>query len=294
MICATSRIQRPSADAKRKNDESDAAFLARLLSTHNVVEVFVPDEECEAAHDLVRAHQDMKADLTRARQRLNMFLMRHGCIWSDKRADGTLKSTWTKEHWQWIRGITFDAEADEDVLALCISEVRHLEAQKKQMERFIERQAKRERWRSRTDALRCLKGIETVTAFALVAEACVFSRFDSAKAYCAWLGLVPGERSSGPKKANAPITKTGNSRCRRLLVEASWHYARAGEDRKAPKGADVPLAVENHAAKAVRRLVRQRRALAKRKKPVVANCATARELACFVWAIGRMCEGTLD
>lgn len=293
-ICASSRLQRPSVDARRKNDENDAVFLARLLSTSNIVEVMVPDEECESMHDLVRAHDDMRSDLQRARQRLNMFLMRHGHIFSEKRADGTPKSKWTRDHWAWIRSIDFPLEADADAFALYISEVRHLEAQKNQMENFIRRHAKEDRWRLRVEALCCLKGIETLTAFALVAEAQVFSRFETPKAYSSWLGLVPSEHSSGEHVRKGGITKTGNSLCRRLLIEASWHYARATERRKCAKDPVVPLSVENHAAKATKRLVRKRRQLAERgKMPVVANCATARELACFVWSIGRMCEGTL-
>ena len=83
-VGASSKMQRPPADARRKNDLSDAAFLARLLATHNVTEVFVPDAETEAARDLVRAHADARADLTRARQRLNLFLKRHGHVFCEK------------------------------------------------------------------------------------------------------------------------------------------------------------------------------------------------------------------
>lgn len=294
VVCATSKLQRPSAEAKRKNDVNDSVFLARCLATNNIVEVFIPDEEAEAAHDLVRAHQDIRQDLTRARQRLNMFLIRHGYAWNEKNADGTLKSSWTHSHWSWIRDIQFDDEADMDAFALYISEVRHLERHKKQFENFICREARKDRWRLRVDSLRCLKGIETVTAFALVVEACVFSRFSSANAYASWLGLTPSEHSSGERTYRGSITKSGNSLCRRSLIEAAWHYARASDKRKQAPSPEVPLSIENRAAHAIKRLVKQRRHLvAKGKRPVVANVATARELACFVWAIGCEAEGTL-
>ncbi len=295
VVCASSRLQRPPADARRKNDENDSVFLARLLATNNVVEVFVPDEEAEAAHDLVRAHQDVRQDLTRARQRLNMFLMRHGYAWSERKADGALKSSWTHDHWAWIRSIQFKDEADMDSFALYISEVRHLEQHKKQLENFVRREAMRDRWRLRVDSLRCLKGIEVVTAFALVVEACVFSRFRSASAYASWLGLTPSEHSSGEHIFRGSITKCGNSLCRRLLIEASWHYARASDKRKQAPTPEVPLSIENRAARGIKRLVKQRRRLiAKGKRSVVANVATARELACFVWAIGCEVEGSLS
>ena len=119
------------ADVKRKNDLSDAQFLARLLATHNVTEVFVPDAETEAARDLVRAHADARADLTRARQRLNLFLMRHGHVFCEKGPTGAPVGSWTKAHWAWIRQISFPDEADEGALAFYIEQVRHMEGQKR-------------------------------------------------------------------------------------------------------------------------------------------------------------------
>lgn len=294
VVCASSKLQRPPADARKKNDTADAVFLARLLATCNITEVFIPDQETEAAHDLVRAHDDLKQDLTRARQRLGMFLMRHGLVFNEKTPTGAPKGNWTKAHWEWMRKIEFAHDADNDAFALYISEVRHLEAQKKQLENFIIRLSRQDRWRDRVDALRCLKGIESPTAFALVAEAQLFSRFDSAKAYSSWLGLVPSEHSSGERIRKGGITKCGNSLCRRLLVEAAWHYVRASDKRKRAPTPEVPLRIENHAAKAVKRLVGQSRSLLRKgKRPVVANVATARELACFIWAIGCMAEGGL-
>lgn len=79
-------------------------------------------------------------------------------------------------------------------------------------------------------------------------------------------------------------------------MEASWHYTRATRERKRGLYDDaVPAAVSNHAAAGVRRLVERREHLSRdlRKRPVVANVATARELACWVWALGCMSEGSL-
>lgn len=293
-IAASSKLHRPIADAKKKNDANDAVFLARALSMSNIEEVFVPDEETEAARDLVRALDALRIDLLRKRQQLSKFLMRHGHVFDERNPNGTPIGAWTRAHWEWIRSIEFVHEADRLTFDFYISEVRHVEAHKKVLERDAIKLAQKPRWVSQVNALRCLKGIETMTAFALVVEVGVFSRFDTAKAFCSYLGLAPSERSSGARRANGPITKCGNVQCRRLLVEAAWHYPRASETRKKRPSADVPLSIENHAARATKRLVRQRKELAARgKKAVVANVATARELACFVWAIGRMAEGTL-
>lgn len=293
-VAATSRLQRPVADAKKKNDANDAVFLARALSMGNIEEVFVPDEETEAARDLVRALDDVRSDLLRKRQQLSKFLMRHGHVFSERSEGGAPVGSWTRSHWAWMREIEFDHGPDRLAFDLYISEVRHAEAHKRLLEREVSKVARAPRWEGRVDALRCLKGVETLTAFSLTVEVGVFSRFDTAKAFCSYLGLTPSEHSSGGRRANGGITKTGNSHARRLLVEAAWHYARASEARKKSPSHEVPLSVESHAARATKRLVRQRRALLGRgKPPVVANVATARELACFVWAIGRMAEGTM-
>ena len=293
MVVASSKLQRPPADAKRKNDANDAVFLARLLSVGNVSPVAVPDDECEAARDLVRALDDCRKDLMAARHRLTKFLMRHGYTFNEKNDKGQTKSSWTKDHWAWIRAIEFKEPADQDTLDYYISEVFHFQNHKKALERRVYHYAGLKRWKSRVDALRYLKGIETLTAFTLVVEAQVFSRFGTADEFAAWTGLVPSEHSSGQKRVQGSITKTGNGFVRRLLVEASWTYARATGARKPRPSDDVPLSIENHAAKATKRLVRRRRHLQKKgKKPAVANIATARELACFVWAIGCAVEGT--
>lgn len=136
-----------------------------------------------------------------------------------------------------------------------------------------------------------------VEVFALVAEVGAFSRFGTARSFASWLGLAPSERSSGERVSRGGITKAGNSHLRKLLVEASWHYTRATKERKRGLHDDaVPAAISNHAASGARRLVERRRHLAHdlRKRPVVANIATARELACWIWALGRMSEGTLS
>lgn len=292
VVGAVSKMHKPAADRRRKNDRADATFLARLLASNNVVEVFVPDEETEAMRDVARMLEDIRDDLTRAKQRLTKFLLRHGHVFDERNEKGQRKNNWTAAHWRWIRSIEFAQEGDAEVLRHYISQVKHFEQAKKEAEKLVASHARKERWSSRVEALRCLKGVETATAFAVVVEAGVFSRFDDARSFSAWLGLVPSEHSSGERVSRGGITKAGNSHLRKLLVEASWHYVSASPKRK--ENPAVPLKVESHAAKATKRLVERRRALHQRgKKPTVANCATARELACWMWALGRMCEGTL-
>jgi transposase len=295
VVGAVSKMQRPPSDKRRKNDRVDAEFLARLLSMRNITEVMIPDEECEAARDISRALEDLDDDLARAKQRLTKFLMRHGYIFNGKNKDGKPISYWTNTHWRWIEDIEFSQKADQETLDLYKSEVKHLRSKRNDIEQLIRVHANEDRWKGRIDALRCIKGIETITAFCLVVEAQVFTRFKKAEEFAAWTGLVPSEHSSGQSERKGGITKTGNAHCRRLLIEASWHFVNVSPKPKKPAlGQVVPKKIANHADDANRRLAKRRTYLHQRgKKPVVANCATARELACWVWSIGRMCEGTL-
>ena len=187
----------------------------------------MPDVETEGARNLSRALEDVRDDLTRAKHRLTHLLIRWGYAWNEFNEDGKRRGSWTHAHWEWIRGIELPDAAARESLDYYISEVRHIESQKKAIEKRVAQCASKPRWRDRVEALRCMKGIETVTAFALTVEAGVFSRFDSARAFASWLGLVPSEHSSGERASRGGITKAGNSHLRKLLVEASWHYTRA-------------------------------------------------------------------
>lgn len=296
IVGAVSKMHKPASDKRKKNDRNDAEFLARQLLAHNIVEVFIPDAETEGARNLSRVLEDIRDDLTRAKHRLTHLLIRWGHVWNERTDNGGRKGTWTRSHWEWIRGIELPDAAAQESLDFYISEVRHIEAQKKAIEKRIARYAQKDRWRERVEALRCMKGIEAMTAFALVVETGVFSRFDSARSFASWLGLVPSEHSSGERLSRGGITKAGNSHLRKLLVEASWHYTRATKERKRSLYDDaVPASISNHAAVGVKRLVQRREHFAHdlRKRPVVANVATARELACWIWALGCMSEGTL-
>lgn len=296
IVGAVSKMHKPAADKKRKNDRNDAEFLARQLMAHNIVEVFVPDTETEAARNLSRVLEDVRDDLIRAKHRLTHLLIRWGYVWNEYSPEGKRKGTWTRAHWEWIRSIELPERAAQESLDYYISEVRHIEAQKKAIEKRITQYANQSRWHERVEALRCMKGIETMTAFALVVEAGVFSRFRSARAFSSWLGLIPSEHSSAEQRHHGAITKSGNGHLRKLLIEASWHYTRATKERKRALNNDtIPFHIANHAASGINRLVKMRGHLIRdlHKRPVVANVATARELSCWVWALGCMCEGTL-
>lgn len=118
-------MQKPAADKRKKNDRNDAQFLARQLASRNIVEVWVPDEECEAARDVSRALEDLRDDLVRAKHRLTHLLLRHGRVWDEYDPEtGKRRGAWTRAHWEWIRSIELPEPASRDALDLYISEVR--------------------------------------------------------------------------------------------------------------------------------------------------------------------------
>ena len=291
-IGAVSKMIKPSADRRRKNDRNDAEFLARMLSVGNVVEVWVPDDECEAARDLSRALDDARDDLKRCKQRLSKFLLRHGLVFGETTPSGQRRGNWTAAHWAWIKSISFAEKADNDVLAYYIDATRQAMEDKARLERLVEAEASKPRWKRRVDSIRCLKGVDVMSAADLVFEAGEFSRFKNARSFGAWIGLTPSEHSSGESVRQGGITKAGNKHLRRVLVESAWHYLNASAHPKDLAKGQIPdPAARRHAAKGVRRLVKRReemlgRGVHKNK----ANVATARELACWCWAIGRMAE----
>ena len=112
VVGAVSKMQRPAADRGRKTDRRDAEFLARLLATRNVVEVWVPDGRTEAARDLSRALADARDDLQRAKQRMSKFLLRHGHVFDEATPTGARKGNWTRAYWRWADAIEFDEPDD--------------------------------------------------------------------------------------------------------------------------------------------------------------------------------------
>ena len=262
VVGAVSKMIKPSADRRRKNDRNDAEFLARMLSVGNVVEVWVPDDECEAARDLTRALEDARDDLSRSKQRLSKFLLRHGLAFDERTPTGRRKGNWTRAHWSWIESIRFAEGADNDVLAYYVDAVRRAAEEKARLEGLVEAEARKPRWRRRVDSLRCLKGVDTASAADLVFEAGEFSRFRNARSFAAWVGLTPSEHSSGESDRRGAITKAGNKHLRKTLVEAAWHYLTcSGRPKDLAKGQAPDRGARRHAAKGVRRLVERREAL---------------------------------
>src|SRR3712207_2327725 len=207
-------IRRPEP---RGNRCARAALrLARLLAVGEITEVAVPDEETEAARDLVRARDDARADLVSARLRVTHLLLRQGIVYSGG-------SPWTREHENWLRIHRFGRPALQAAYDAALEALAATEGRRDRLDEAITGMAAASRFTPVIDRLACLRGISTLTGFALAVEIGDWHRL-SPITIGAYLGLVPGQHSTGESRSQHGGTKTGNSPVRRLLIEAAWHH----------------------------------------------------------------------
>jgi transposase len=263
-----------------KTDPRDARKLARLHAGGLLEPIHVPSPELEAARDLVRAREDARLDRMRDRHRLSKFCLRH-----ERPLPGL---SWGVARRKWLSEQRFPFPAQQLSFDTYVHALDLVDARIGALERAIAETAEQEQWRTLVARLRCLRGVDTLTALAIVAEIGDFDRFRTAEEFMAFVGLVPSERSSGEQRRQGSITKVGNAHVRRLLVEAAWHARRRPtvgyELARRQRGQDA--AVVERAWRCQQRLYSRWLRMAGRGKPhqkIVVACA--RELAGFVWAI---------
>ena len=199
-----------------KTDRRDARKLAELHRAGLLTEVRPPTPAEEAVRDLCRARDDARADRQRCRHRLGKLLLRRGLHYPGR--------AWTQAHRRWVNGLTWPHPADRVVLDDYLLAIDQLDARLAELDAQLATVATTDPYREPVGWLRCFRGIDTLTAMLLLAELHDVQRFPTARALMAYLGLVPGEHSSGERHRRGPITKTGNTLARRLVVEAAWHY----------------------------------------------------------------------
>jgi transposase len=280
LVAAPSKIPRASGD-RVKTDRRDAELLVRLLLAGKLHAVRVPGAEEEALRDLVRAREQVRVDLMRSRHRLSKLLLRHGIRFEDGDA-------WTDRHRQWLATVELEWPAAQATLLDVRGAIDALAHRRDELERQIVGMLPGSPWREQVGVLRCLRGVDTLTAVGLSAEVGDFQRFARAEQLMSYLGLVPAENTTGQQRRLGSITKTGSAHARRLLVEAAWHYRPRPNLGKAltERQADQPQVAIAVAWTAQKRLHRTwARLQARDKRRTIIAVAAARELAGFVWAI---------
>lgn len=283
-VVAPSKLQRPAGD-RVKTDAKDALHLARLLRLGDYTSVAVPSVEQEAARDLVRSREDCRGDLMRARHRLSKLLLRHGIVYYGGNA-------WTGVHDVWLRRQRLDSPAAQLALESDYETVQTVTLRRDRLDAAIAELAADSQYTPVVRRLGCLRGISTLTAFALAVEIGDWTRFTGAS-IGPFVGLVPSENSSGQSRSQGRITKTGNGHARRLLVEAAWHHRRSyriGKTMLTRWQLASPTAQARGEA-GNRRLHRQwMKFIARKKRDTIANVAIARELAGWCWSLATINE----
>ena len=267
-----------------KTDRKDAANIARCLAFHTYSAVYVPNGEDNAVKEYLRMRDDQKLALKKIKQQITAFVLRLG-----KQYTGS-KSLWTENHLKWLRGLDLTLLEKETLQEYLIT-YDYLTDKLERLDARIEELARNERYGERVRRLGCFIGIKPHTALSLLVEVGDFRRFEKAPNFAGFLGLVPGEDSSGGGRNRLAITKAGNSHLRRLLVESSQSYSRgtigfkSKELKKRQEG--NPPEVVAYADRANERLRRRyyRMTLKNGTKRNVAIVAVARELACFIWGM---------
>jgi transposase len=287
MVVAPSLVPKRPGD-KVKTNRRDAVSLARLLRSNDLTAVWVPDGRHEAMRDLTRARETAMLDLRSKRQQVSAFLLRLGRFYPEA------KKTWTKVHMNWLASQKLDYPEQRIAFEEMMLAVRQAQERLERLEQAIRAAVPDWSLAAVVTALMALRGIDLISAATLLAEIGDLSRFQTPRQLMAYLGLVPSEHSTGDTVKRGPITKAGNRRARRMLVECAWSYQHAPRvgQKKQYKVAAAPRVVREIAWKAQCRLHARYRALIRRGKlKTVAITAVARELVGFIWAINREITG---
>ncbi len=282
VVAVPGKIERPSQD-RVKTDRRDAERLVRLLMVDGLHPVRVPSTEEEALRDLVRAREDIRGDLMRARHRLSKLLLRHEVSF-----DGPGKN-WSTRHRDWLGRLDLGDRGAQVTMLDYLGAIDALLVRRQSLESAIGQLVPGSPWAQTVERLRCLRGIDTLSAVGLCAEIGDWERFPRAGQLMSFLGVVPSEHSSGQTRRQGAITKSGSRHARRLLVEAAWHCRRAPSKGVALRRRQEhqPPHVIALSWKAQQRLHRTWRRLDsdRGKRKTIVAVAVARELAGFCWAI---------
>jgi len=290
-VIAVSTLPKSTKDRKQKCDKLDARAIRREIANPDsgYSTVWIPDEKTEAERDLARCHRVAADNVKRAKQRAEMFLLRHGHVWNERTKSGNLKKTWTRAYERWLDSIAFSEPSAEKAFAAYRRQVHDACRELKELRELVRELAAQPEHRPYVDALTCLKGVEVENALLARVEIGDFSRFGSGRKVSCWLGTVPSDGSSGESGKHGKVTKAGDRYLRRALIEgysgiATWKSGR----KAAPKGAGASAACQAIASRANERLHARYGHLAreKRKNANKAKVAVVSELVRWIWVIG--------
>ena len=200
-----------------KTNRRDALTLARLHRAGELTAIWVPDPGHEAVRELVRAREAAMADLREKRQHLQSFLLRHGRVFPGRQP-------WTRAHARWLSELAFEHPAQYLVLREYRQAIEDAEARLERLTQQVADVVSTWSMAPVVEAYQAMRGVALLTAVTFVAEIGDVRRFESPRQLMAYLGLVPCESSTGERVRRGSITKAGNPRVRRVLIEGAWTY----------------------------------------------------------------------
>ena len=264
-----------------KTDKRDAVMIAQCLSYGGYHAVHVPTDKDSSVKEYLRMRDDHKLALKKIKQQISAFCLRHGYFY-----DG---NKWTIKHLDWLKKLDL-SDLHRETLNEYMASYEEQTAKIERFDKRIEELAADSDYHEKVGKLCCLLGIKPHTALSLVVETGDFSRFRKGSTYAAFLGLAPGESSSGEKINRTGISKAGNSHLRTLLIESArgickgqiGHKSKELRSRQAGNPAEV-IAYADRGNTRMRS--KYYRMIRHGKKRNVAVAAVARELACFAWGI---------
>lgn len=264
-----------------KTDKRDAIMLAKLLKNGDIDPIYVPEPEDEAVRDLSRCRESAMHDLNDAKYRLKAFLLRNHI-----RYQGT--DNWSLKHLRWLTQIILPHPAQQTALQEMIQAISERMARVTRLDNELTHEIKTWRYYPVVKAIQAMRGIRLLVAAGVIAELGDLNRFDHPSKLMNYLGLVPTEHSSGNSRRLGAITKCGNHRARRLLVEGAHSYRHPAKisAEMQQRQEDLSKDIIDIAWKAQLRLCRRyQRLLQRGKHRNLIVTAIAREMIAFIWSI---------
>lgn len=266
-----------------KTDKRDAIKLASLLSSGDIQPIYVPEPEDEAIRDLSRARETAMKDLKDAKYQLKALLLRNNI-------KPTVKDNWSQQHLRWLTELVLPHPSQQIVLQEQIQTITEHIKRLARLDNELTHHVKNWRYYPVVKAIQAMRGVRLLVAVGVIAELGDLTRFDHPRQLMSYLGLVPSEHSSGGHRRQGSITKCGNTRARRLLIEGAHSYRYSANISTELQKRQEALSKEiiDIGWQAQLRLCRRYQRLMKRGKHYnVVVTAIAREMVAYIWAIAR-------
>jgi transposase len=281
-VVAPSLIPKKPGD-RVKTDKRDAMMLAKLLKSEDLTPIYVPEPEDEAVRDLSRAREVAMKDLKDAKYQLKAMLLRNNI-------NCKTKDNWSAAHLRWLTELVLPHPAQQIVLQEAIQTITERIRRIERLDNELSHQVAAWRYYPVVKAVQAMRGVRLLVATGVVAELGDLNRFDHPRKLMSYVGLVSSEHSSGGKRHLGAITKCGNGRARRLLIEGahSYHYSANISTELQKRQEGLPKPIIDIAWQAQMRLCRRyQRLIHKGKHYNVVVTAIAREMIAYIWAISR-------